>query len=100
MDRSRVCWLVGKSYGQNAAGEWVAAETRKKVFVNVRSASAAEWFEGGRSGLNPACTVTMFRVDYEGETVLELDGVRYQVYRTYETRNDLIELHVQREAGA
>lgn len=99
MDRSRVIYLIAKAYEQNTAGEWVKQETRKKVYCNVRSATASEWFNGGRQGLNPDYTVTMFRPDYSGETTLELDGVRYQVYRTYETRNDLIELHVQREAG-
>ena len=51
MDRSRVIYLIAKAYEQNTAGEWVKQETRKKVYCNVRSATASEWFNGGRQGL-------------------------------------------------
>lgn len=100
MDRSRVVYLIDKAYTQNSVGEWTPTETSKMVYANVRSATAQEWFEGGRNGLNPEYTVTMFAPDYSNEPTVSIDGVRYQVYRTYQLRTDMLELHVQREAGA
>ena len=41
----------------------------------------------------------MFFGDYQGETRLLYNGVRYAVYRTYHARTDDLELYVQREVG-
>lgn len=41
----------------------------------------------------------MFAYDYAGETLAELDGVRYGIYRTYLGKNETIELYLERKAG-
>ena len=41
----------------------------------------------------------MFAPDYNGETIAELNGVRYSVYRTYLGKNETIELYLERKAG-
>jgi len=99
MDRSRVIYLVSKSFLPNSYGVYEETETRKKVFCNVSSVTQTEWFEGGRNGLNPEYRMTMFKGDYSGESVLEYNGIKYTIYRTYETRNDLIELYVEKRKG-
>ena len=76
-----------------------ASETRQRVFCNVQSVSTSEWFEGGRSGLNPVYRFTMFEPDYNGEEIVEFNGVRYAVYRTYHAKDNNIELYVQKEGG-
>ena len=100
MDRSEVIKLVKKDYVKDENGVMQASETVRTVFCDIKSASASEWFEGGRNGLNPAYTMTMFEPDYNGEDVVIYNNVRYSVYRTYRSRNELLELHVQKEVGA
>ena len=39
------------------------------------------------------------RADYEGESVAEIDGVRYEIYRTYLTNDGGIELYLKKSAG-
>lgn len=73
--------------------------TEKKVYCQVTSVSASEWFDGGRNGLNPEYRMTMFKYDYSGENIVKYNDVLYTVYRTYETRNDFIELYVERREG-
>ena len=41
--------------------------------------------------------MTMFAYDYEGEKIVEYQGKRYAVYRTYLGRDDTLELYVQEE---
>ena len=41
----------------------------------------------------------MFEPDYNGEEVCEFKGMRYMIYRTYHTRNDMIELYAERREG-
>lgn len=99
MDRSTPIYLIDKSYAQNEDGVMIATETKRKVFANVGSVSASEWFEGGRNGLNPQFRMTMFAYDYHKEQVIEFNGTRYTVYRTYFGRNDTIELYVELRKG-
>lgn len=100
MDRSDVIELIAETYTSDEYGVQIAQETKREVFCAVSSVSLSEWSEGGRIGLNPEYRMTMFEPDYEGEEVLEYNGVRYSVYRTYHGRNDTIDLYVERRQGA
>lgn len=99
MDKSRVLTLIGVSYQPDSIGQLVPQETRRNVFCNISSVSASEWFEAGRAGLNAEHRATMFAYDYAGETLAELNGVRYGIYRTYLGKNETIELYMERKAG-
>lgn len=99
MDRSKVLTLIGITYTADSIGQQVPKETRRDVFCNLSSVSASEWFDAGRAGLNAEHRATMFAYDYKGETIAELDGVRYGVYRTYLGKNETIELYLERKAG-
>lgn len=99
MDRSRVLTLISVSYTEDDIDQQVPVETRKDVFCNITSVSASEFFDAGRAGLKPEFRATMFVYDYGGEDTVELDGVRYGVYRTYLGRNETIELYLERKVG-
>lgn len=99
MDRSTVITLVGKARTQDSNGIWKTTNTNRDVFCQVDSVSASEFFEGGRNGLNPEYRFRMFFGDYEGESELIYDGKAYAVYRTYQGRNDTIELYAERKGG-
>lgn len=100
MDRSEVITLIGSTKTQNAYGVWVETKTLKNVFCQVDSVTRAEFFEGGRNGLNPEFRFTMFFGDYEGEREVIFNGKPYSVYRTYHGRTDEIELYVERKGGS
>lgn len=75
--------------------------TVREVFCQVHSVSRAEFFDGGRSGLNPEYKLTMFAGDYEGEGFVRYEGNTYAVYRTYKPDNsDYIELYIERKGGS
>ena len=99
MDRSDVAYLVAKEFIQDQYGVQRELEKESQVFVQVSSVTASEWFEGGRSGLNPELRFTMFRYDYNGEEELKYNGKYYRIYRTYLGRNDSIELYCERRKG-
>lgn len=99
MDRSNVLTLVDVTYTTDALNQQVPQETTRDVFCNVSSVSAQEFFDAGQAGLNPEWRVTMFAPDYNGETIAELNGLRYSVYRTYLGKNETIELYMERKAG-
>lgn len=99
MDRSDVINLISESRAQDDYGRWIATKTSKQVMCQVDSITRAEFFEGGRNGLNPEFKFTMFFGDYSGESIVEYQGKTYAVYRTYLRRTDIIELYVERKGG-
>lgn len=99
MDKITPLILIGETYAPDAMSQMVPTEVRREVFCNKQSVSASEWFDGGRNGLKPVYRVTMFAPDYNGETVVELDGERFGVYRTYMAKGDDIELYLEKKAG-
>ena len=102
MDRSEVMYLVNTEKYQDDNGIWQTRETKRKVYVNVKSTSATEFHDAGRNGLNPDLVFTLFMYDYHDEIIIEYKNKRYSVYRTYIIRsngNDYIELHTERQGG-
>ena len=99
MDRSSLIALVNESQTQDENGVWRTTRTERTVFAQIESVTRAEFFEGGRNGLNPQYRFTMFCGDYNGETVVIYKGLPYSVYRTYLARTDTIELYVERKGG-
>lgn len=99
MDRSSVIQLIGEEWTQDEYGINQKAETSRTVYADIKSVNRAEFFEGGRNGLNPEFVMTVFFADYHGESILEYNGMRYTIYRTYRARNDNLELYVERRHG-
>ena len=91
--------LLSTTKAQDAYGVWVESPTSRMVFCQVDSVTRAEFFDGGRNGLNPEYRMTMFFGDYNGEKLLSYNGQTYSVYRTYQGKNDTIELYVERKGG-
>lgn len=99
MDRSDVINLIATTQTQDQYGVWVPTTTSRRVYCNVSSVTRSEFFEGGRNGLNPEFRMTLFFGDYNGERIVEYKGQTYGVYRTYQGKNDTIELYVERKGG-
>lgn len=70
------------------------------VYCKAESVTRSEFFNGGRSGLNPELRFTIFAGDYFGETECTYRGKGYSIYRTYHVPGtDYIELYVERKGG-
>ncbi len=99
MDRSEVITLLTTTRTQDAYGVWTETETGRDVFCQVDSVTRAEFFEGGRNGLNPEFRMKMFFGDYNGEKLLVYNGQTYSIYRTFQGNTDIVELYVERKGG-
>ena len=99
MDRSDVINLLQVNKEQDDYGRWIETYTKTQVFCQVESIGQREFFEAGRNGLNPSMKFVVFFGDYNNEPVVEYKGQTYAVYRTYLTKNDKMELYVERKGG-
>jgi hypothetical protein len=100
MDRSEVIKLIRYEYIQNEFGVRDKYEViERRVFCNVDTVTGREYFEGGANGIKPEYRITMFKYDYDGEEIIEYKGELYQIYRSYFSTKDMIELYVEKRKG-
>lgn len=98
--KDSVLTLIQKEKKKNNKGVWVdESKSEKTVFCQVESVTRAEFFEGGRNGLNPAFVFFVFSGDYEGEELCEYEGKPYGIYRVYQGEGDYLELYAERKGG-
>lgn len=80
-------------------GDPVTAETTRQVFCKLGSIGQKEFYQAQVIGLRPEVRFTLADyLDYNGEMLVEHDGTRYRVLRTYRAGQQL-ELTVYREVN-
>ena len=101
MDRSEAFYLIDEQYTQDEnTGIYTATQTKRKVYGNVSSVSASEWFEGSRIGLNPEIRLIMNADDYADERLAQFKGGPIlSIYRVYKARNNTVELYAEYKKG-
>ena len=73
-------------------------EASTEVFAEVSSITQTEYFAAQNADLKPEFRFTVFFGDYSGEKLVEYEGDRFGIYRTYRT-GDYMELYAERQAG-
>jgi SPP1 family predicted phage head-tail adaptor len=100
MDMSTVITLVNETTSQDSIGQVVTTRTTSDIFAQIRSVSGNEWSNAGLNGIRASYQITVYADEYTGQQELILDGVTYEVYRTYERRDGKIELYVEKRTGS
>lgn len=68
-------------------------ESARTVFCNKRSVSQGEYYKAQQAGKQVEAKVEVHTVDYAGEVLVEFEGKRYSVLKTYEPDDsDVIEI--------
>lgn len=99
MDQTVVIKLISQTTTYDEIRQAVHEDVEREVFAQVRSVTRAEWFDAGRNGMRPDIAFEMMNLDYNGETIVEWNGVRYGVYRTFLGLKNTIELYCERQGG-
>lgn len=89
--------LIKTEESPDGEGYQDTKETRREVFVNQKSVARSEFYAAKRAGTRLAVTLEVHGVDYEGETLLEFEGVRYKVERPYSRSGEIIELNCKQD---
>lgn len=100
MDNSQMITLETPSYRKDALNQFIPdGVTANEVCCKVTSVSRSEWSDAGRKGLKAEYRVTVWADEYNGATAAILNGVRYEIYRTYQSSGDEMELYLGRKVG-
>ena len=95
-----VLTLIAPGTDRDALGVPTGAAQERDVFCQANNVTRAEFYQAGRSGLNPELQFTVFAGDYAGEPVCRFHGKQYGIYRTYHVPGtDYMELYAERKGG-
>lgn len=70
-----------------------------EVFAEIDSVGQNEFFAAEQAGFRPEFRAKIWREEYDNETILQLDGKKYDIYRTFECPGGKIELYAQHRVG-
>ena len=91
--------LIREAVGAHGVGT-EPTEIRRKVYCTLRSIGMQEAYQAMGIGLNPELKVILRHdFEYKGESLCEMNGIRYRIIRTYVTEDDGIELTLQKADG-
>lgn len=83
--------LIKREYGKD--------DVKREVFCGVRSIGMREFYAASTTDFHPELTLILAdHLDYNNETLVDYDGQRYRVLRTYRTGQEL-ELTLERAAA-
>lgn len=92
-----VVTLIREEITANAAGDSIATEHRRQVYVGVKSIGATRKIEAEQMGLKLAYKFVLADpAEYQGEQILEYQGQRLNIISDYVNENFEVELTTKR----
>lgn len=83
----------------DSIGQVVITEQSTDVYADITSISQSEFMQAGQIGLKPDLRFDIWETEYNGETILEYNSIRYSIYRTYMKTNGRVELYTEKRVG-
>lgn len=101
MSNDVICTLIKKGKAEkDEYGNVVFPEKRTTVFAEKKSVRQSEFFQAAAVGFKPEIMLEIYSFEYHGEELCELDGERFNIYRTFEKpKSDRLELYLTALAG-
>lgn len=97
--KDAVITLISTEYRRNADGALEETEETRDILCSVRSVGRADFFAAAQIGHSLAFVFRTHPANYQGELVLEYEGTRYGITRTYEANPDILEIYAGSEVG-
>lgn len=93
--------LISKiaTVARDRRGQIVYSETATPIMCEVVPIARDEFFNGAQVGINPEFEFKINPVEYSGQKIIEYNGRRFSVYRSYQAGPDTLELYAEFVAG-
>lgn len=91
--------LIKQSVNEDELANQNITETRRKVLCSMKSAGRNDFYAGAVHGMKPELIFSMYQFEYENESIVEFQGQKYSVIRTYSTGFKEIELTCEKVIG-
>ena len=95
-----VITLIEQTRGVDDYGDPVITESARDVFARLGSIGQKEFYQAHAVGLQPEIKFVLSDyLDYDGESLVQYEGQRYRVLRTFRNGQEL-EITVYREVNS
>ncbi|OPZ46374.1 MAG: hypothetical protein BWY95_01755 [Bacteroidetes bacterium ADurb.BinA104] len=86
--------LIAISVTDDDIGNQVPTETATDVWAEETGVRQSEFYNAAIAGLRPERTFIVWANEYNGQTKIEADGVKYKLIRAYNnpSKSEMIEL--------
>ena len=94
-----VLYLVKTVHTTDEIGQPIETYTKTKRYGYMSSVNSEEWFAANKTDRIAAYRFQIQDYEYNGEDIVEYEGTRYYIYRTYMSKNGLFELYCEEKGG-
>lgn len=90
--------LISVTVTEDAIGNQVQTETTTEVWAEEIGVRQSEFYNAAVTGLKPEKTFIIWANEYDGQTKIEADGVKYKLIRAYNNpaKSEMMELVCER----
>lgn len=92
---AQTCNLITQAFTVNSVGDSIATETSRTVFCEFQSIGLKRKIDALATGLNVEFKLILKDIaEYDGESIVEYSGTRYNVKNVFIRDDQLLELTV------
>ena len=91
--------LISVTYEENNIGSYLPVEKERKVLASISSVKQSEFYQAQVSGLKPEIVFKIRSFEYKGEEIVLYNNKKYDVIRTYNTLEGIIEIVCTEKLG-
>lgn len=93
-------YLIQETYTFDSLNQQIPTEKEVEILCHVESIGQSEFFAAGQNGINSDLKIVTQAVNYSNEEIIEYNGARYGIYRTFRRKDsDEIELYCEMKGG-
>lgn len=84
--------LIQQTYIEDEIGNQTPTEIKTVIYCGLKSIGRTEFYNAIAHGLKPELIFNINKFEYSGEQLIEFEGKKYKVIRTYSNDLEKIEL--------
>lgn len=89
-------YLITNTIEINEIGDKINTISKRKVYVALSSVRQSEFYQAQAIGVKPEVLLVIRKFEYKNEMCIEYKNEKFNVLRTYDKNNGLIELTLTR----
>jgi SPP1 family predicted phage head-tail adaptor len=93
------CKLISITTEQDSIGQFIRKEKSRTIFCSKMSITRAEFNSAGNLGHKPTIMFIVDGDEYSKEPLLEFEGVKYSIYKSFQRADNFIELYCEVRSG-
>jgi SPP1 family predicted phage head-tail adaptor len=94
-----VCDLISVTTTRDEIGQPIKGETSRQTFCAELSITRAEFSTAGQLGKKPSKLIITHDDEYDNESLLKFDGVKYTIYKSFRRVDGFVELFCEVRSG-